>query len=308
MKKLWLLAAVVLLCGVMLAVGVSAAWSGTAADGFAGGTGTADDPYQIATAEQLAYLAESVNSGTTYEKQYIQLTEDIVLNDTTAENWTSTAKPWKPIGNYTNDSPFMGTFDGDGYTISGLYIYALDSTTWQNHLGLFGYTCNAEIKNVNIANADITGVDSVGALVGYAYYYINNTDAAYLITECTVKDSRIVGQIYVGGLIGRIDKTEYIGTGTLSVTSCNNINSTVVGTSRTGGIAGDSSSSTYFTECTNSGDISASDSYAGGIIGSCSSSVSFTGCMNHGSVTVSHSYSHSYAGGIAGWCYSCDTF
>ncbi|MBR4721343.1 MAG: hypothetical protein IK057_06235, partial [Clostridia bacterium] len=55
-------------------------WDGSIADGFESGTGTESDPYIIKTASQLAYLAQSVNSGTTYEGQYIKLANDIVLN------------------------------------------------------------------------------------------------------------------------------------------------------------------------------------------------------------------------------------
>ena len=66
-RKLWLIAAAAMICAVMFAVGVSAA-DYTAADGFAGGMGTEADPYQIATAEQLAYLAESVKFVSTSPK------------------------------------------------------------------------------------------------------------------------------------------------------------------------------------------------------------------------------------------------
>lgn len=48
-------------------------WDGTTADGFAGGTGTQEDPYQIATAEQLAGLAQDVNEGNAYTDVYFLL-------------------------------------------------------------------------------------------------------------------------------------------------------------------------------------------------------------------------------------------
>ena len=66
-------------------------WDGSIAESFAGGKGTKDDPYQIATGSQLAYLGESMKSGTYGEKfqdTYFELTEDIDLG----------GKEWTPIG------------------------------------------------------------------------------------------------------------------------------------------------------------------------------------------------------------------
>ena len=56
-------------------------WNGTVATAFAGGTGTSADPYQIRTAEQLAYLAQQVNGGNAYSGTYFKLMEYIILND-----------------------------------------------------------------------------------------------------------------------------------------------------------------------------------------------------------------------------------
>ena len=66
-------------------------WDGSVADGFAGGSGTEEDPYIIMTAEQLAYFAQSVNSGDRYYDTYIRMDSDIQLNDTTDwEYWGQT--------------------------------------------------------------------------------------------------------------------------------------------------------------------------------------------------------------------------
>ena len=66
-------------------------WDGSVAESFAGGKGTKDDPYQIATGSQLAYFAERVNAGEYGEKYadtYFELTSDIDLG----------GKEWDPIG------------------------------------------------------------------------------------------------------------------------------------------------------------------------------------------------------------------
>ena len=61
----------------------SAIWDGSIAAGFAGGSGTEDDPYLISNGSELAYLAQQVNSGNSYENVHFKLTNDIYLNDTT---------------------------------------------------------------------------------------------------------------------------------------------------------------------------------------------------------------------------------
>ena len=92
-KKIASLALVLALCLTFSPVMASAedtanVWDGSVAAEFAGGTGTAEDPYQIATGSQLAYLASQVNSGTDYEDTYFILTADIDLNNI----------EWTPIG------------------------------------------------------------------------------------------------------------------------------------------------------------------------------------------------------------------
>ena len=69
----------------------SAIWDGSIAAGFAGGSGTEDDPYLISNGSELAYLAQQVNSGNRYENVHFKLTNDIYLNDTTDwELWGTT--------------------------------------------------------------------------------------------------------------------------------------------------------------------------------------------------------------------------
>ena len=74
-------------------------WDGSVASAFAGGTGTAENPYQIATGAQLAYLASSVNNGETYAGKNFVLTADIDLNK----------RPWTPIANAFSDALFGGS-------------------------------------------------------------------------------------------------------------------------------------------------------------------------------------------------------
>ena len=136
--------------------------------------------YAISTAEELAALAQTVNSGTdSFKGKTIYLAADINLDD----------RSWTPIGTWYN--AFEGTFDGQGYTISYLNINAptLDS------VGLFGVAQNAVFRNINIDNVSIVGYEMVAALVGCPY------------SGCTISDCNVTGIIditaeyaYAGGI------------------------------------------------------------------------------------------------------------
>ena len=144
---------------------------------FAGGSGTETDPYQVATAEQLNNVRNYL------DKHFIQ-TADIDLG---VEPY-NTGAGWEPIGN--DLSPFTGTFDGKGNTISKLTINR--STT--NYVGLFGFTgVEAEIKNVKLEETNVTGSFYTGGLVGW------NCNG-------TITDSYAIGAVagdyFVGGLVG----------------------------------------------------------------------------------------------------------
>lgn len=127
-------------------------WDGTIATSFAGGTGTESDPYLISTAEQLAYIAQIVNSDSsvnykyakTYGKFY-KLTADLDLSN----------KEWTPIGLYSsvgNSYCFMGTFNGNGHTIKNMSI----TKTNNPYIGLFGYVgSQGKITNFNITSSNI---------------------------------------------------------------------------------------------------------------------------------------------------------
>ena len=164
------------------------------------GSGTAENPYLISTADELFFFAKKVNDGT-YKNVSAKLTADIDLEQ---EDWTS-------IGTSTN--PFTGTFDGNGKTISNI---------WSYERGLFGYTSTgnyvdsgkngrATIKDLTIKGVEVynQSTSAVGGLVGQAG---QNTE----ITNVTVTGYiSIYGYGYVGGLVGQgyvhVDKCNVIG-------------------------------------------------------------------------------------------------
>ena len=106
MKKIITIALIAAMMLTMLVANVSAdAWDGTSVSESLKGEGTAASPYLVESAADLAFLAKSVNEGTTYEGKYITQTADIDLG----------GKAWKAIGDNTNS--FMGIYDGKGHEI-----------------------------------------------------------------------------------------------------------------------------------------------------------------------------------------------
>lgn len=262
---------------VWIAVPVSAraetdVWNGTIASGFAVGTGTENDPYQINTAAELAYFAKSVNDGKWYDGEYIILKNNINLNN----------QEWTPIGNHSNS--FRGNFDGRNHTVTGMQISGeLD------RVGLFGectkHNVNSAIKNITVKDSVICGINFVGAIVGYAKE-IN-------IENCRSIGNTINGKTDVGGICGKIG-----GYSVGKVSQCYN-SSKVTGRGRVGGIAGMGG---IAENCLNTGEImiinKAYQSACGGIFGifdDTTTSATITACVNLGKVSGGESF-----GGIVG--------
>ena len=208
---------VLLCCAVLLSL-----WAGVAAaentpvyiepaEAFAGGSGTADDPFRIETAQQLALLAKVINQNydwehlderDLYKNGYYALTADIALNDTSNfANWETEAPAyvWEPIGirsesNSSSYYDFRGAFDGQGHTISGLYclselLYDREDTAG----GLFGQVMDAQIRNVNITDSMLKAADKqeAGLLVG--------SGTGSVIENCHVSGRVMLDHVHSGG-------------------------------------------------------------------------------------------------------------
>ena len=155
---------------------------------YGGGSGTADDPYQIATAEDLMLLGESTND---YDKHFI-LMADIDLDPNLPGRKIfdkAVIAPHKYVDGFwpPQGTPFTGTFDGNGNTISHLTING------ESYLGLFGRLTGAEVRNLGIIDVNISGSGKyIGGLVGS-----NGGDLTVCYSVGTVS-----GGGYVGGLTG----------------------------------------------------------------------------------------------------------
>ena len=222
-KRIGSLLLILALCFTLLPTAVMAeksvdAWDGSVAESFAGGTGTEEDPYQIANGAQLAYLAQFVNSDSNNDcaGECFVLTADIDL----ANN------DWTPIGNsfadVLFDGPdyrlFAGNLDGKGHTISNISIGTESTPLESDVFGLFGAT-EGKISNLNLDTVSIHGVAKItsgyvigpaGGLVGYSAGSIENCHVTGLTMDMNAQDGGIAGAYWIGGLVGALDGTQLI--------------------------------------------------------------------------------------------------
>ena len=129
--------------------------------------------YSFSSAEQLAGLSELVSGETTFKGVTFTLESDLDLYcEDTTESADGDPLTFRPIGDYSKNGTFEGTFDGNGHTISNLYQNGWDlGYEWGSYgsYGLFGSVNNATIKNLSIKGAEsyIEGGD-VGGICGSA--------------------------------------------------------------------------------------------------------------------------------------------
>ena len=158
---------------------------------FAGGTGTAEDPYQIATAEHLNNVRQYLG-----ENKYFELTKDIDLEVylSTGGAEYNDGKGWRPIGE--TGSEFIGTLNGNGFTISNLIINRPE----EDYVGLFGYVgSNAGINKVTLLDVKVIGGNYLGSLVGYnSSSSITDSNATGAVTGAKSASNDKA----VGGLVG----------------------------------------------------------------------------------------------------------
>ena len=234
------------------------------------GDGKVGNPYIITKAEELAWFRDQVNSG-----QYsicAKIADNVEVIDMSTvchaadKSQNLEEKSWVPIGN-RNIIKYRGTFDGNGKTITNLYINA--SQTSQNNMGLFGYTYQSTIKNLTFENVNVTNTQSnTGILVGKAGY------GSTLQNIKISKTCQIKGGNYTGGIAGELDGNAY---------NCVNY-TTVQGIKSVGGLFGRySRKGNSITACANYGNVTASSDMVGGLVGYYSSGT-IQDCANYGDV------------------------
>jgi hypothetical protein len=249
----------------------------TATAKYSGGSGTAQDPYQIATAADLILLGDSPED---YGKHFV-LTADIDLDPNLPGRKVFDRAVIAPDTDAAKADfqgvPFSGVFDGNGHIIAKFSCVAKK----QDYIGLFAYVSqNAQIKNVGLTGLQIQAdwQDCVGTLVAY------NEGA---VTDCRVEGGSVKGWDWVGGLVGS--------NGSAGTVASSYSTATVTGDDHVGGLVGE-----------NRGGVAYSYSigrvtgrmYVGGLVGD-----------NGGIVTQSYSTgavvsTSMYVGGLVGYHYS----
>ena len=310
-----------ILCLTLLPTAALAAESPTGITG----DGTEDSPYQISTAEQLYAFAQWYNESAenlleNNTNTYAELTSNIDLNPNfifTKDGCTGEGTPqeWKPIGlissNFSSQLPYLGEFDGNGHTISGLYIN--ESSTTEMAGGLFGYLAGY-IHDVNLENSYINSKSAcTGSFAGILEGKIENCTA-----KATVYSDANANELNgTGGIVGNLNGT------TSEVLGCT-FSGHVEAKSNPymGGIVGENMYG-YIADCTNNGTVTSSKwDKVGGIVGNNqipdSSNEPVEGksavierCVNNGAISGPNDNSGDYVGGIVGissWSWEGDYF
>lgn len=268
------------------AVQASAIPADAVSPAYSGGTGQADDPYQIATAADLNALREAANTtGKTLTGYYYKMTADIDMAGTL---WDS------GIGRSTSTYYFSGNFDGAGHTIKGLNIKSEKKTGEDSYLGLFGYI-NSATTSVIATRPTVKNLTVEGS--------VENADAARSLTQAMHK--------YTGGIVGamsyaavenvtskvNVTASGYVGNMSAKTGASSTSNSAI-----TGGIAGAISgyngedNGSVVRLSNNYGTVKSSSFITGGIVGYTSMYNSILDCENHGAID---NYGF-FAGGVLG--------
>lgn len=264
------------------------------------GSGTEADPYQIGTAQELAWLAYAVNNQMESEGYCAVLTADIDLGYCR----------WPVIGILSSNGQraYTGTFDGQGHTVSGLYITSLGG---RQKLGLFGVAQDAVIENLTVRGSiELTGVKSYDMTAGYIIggllgsgevkdgkgVTIRNCVSQVDISVSFVNDQK-AQRASVSGLVGRLS-----GSGSHEITDCRNEGRVYTsfepgayylggfgGDGGQGGIVGFIDASARLERCVNTGTVYAGRAAGvGGIVGNAGANgvtITLNQCANQGAVS-----------------------
>ena len=269
-----------------------------------GGDGSSESPFLITTAEELQWYANYVNGesgdNVVHTTACAQLVKDIDLSTVCGEgkgNWTPIAK--YDIYGLTSSNKFDGVFDGNGHTISNLYIDQNGSK-----LGLFGCimpttsSTSASVKNLKMANVQIVGDEYCAAVCGYGIGgtfenievlsgSIASYTKAYGIAGCSGNAKNCINRANVTAK--RMTAAGVINNIRDEVSNCSNYGKITAGNGRAGGIATGSNGLTQLINCANYGDIhvtgtvNSTDCAVGGLLGS-PFNIEISNCANFGNI------------------------
>ncbi len=263
--------------------------SGIVASASVEGDGTEESPYLIHSANDLQWMIDQVNNvapqpspideseNSTPQLPYYRLTHDLEIDSEEGATWT-------PIG--TSSSPFVGYFDGGGWTISG------EMHTTTDLVGFFGYNAGAisnlkntaEVKDCRTLMPASIEYSAIGSIAGYSKGKIIHCENSGNVTAPSIFTTT-----YTGGICGYQcrDNDETIAL----ITECKN-SGDVTGVAgdgnATGGIVGRSDGCTFYAlimACENAGSVTTGDKI-GGICGLAEGPTAIVACLNTGDAGV----------------------
>lgn len=258
----WLLTMLMLVAAMLMPTVASAAITPSKPTN---GDGSTSNPYQISTAAQLYWFAGLVNGTLTdgtakNAAACAKLTANITVNSsvlksdgTINSSKVSGFTAWTPIGYYNSTSDYVtytGTFDGNGKTISGLYL----NNQAKSHVGLFGYSCGT-ITDVGIIDSYLHAYEFVGGICG-----LN----AGTVKKCYNKCPIIGTYNAIGGVCG----SNYLGA---TITNCYNTGDITANQYHIGGVCGYNYGT--LSNCYSTGALLKTNGDAGGVCGTNSGSI-----------------------------------
>ena len=272
------------------------------------GSGTQESPYLIAstTDYQQFFTAINTDDDGTYRSAYYELTCDIDVS-TLGSGYQS---PIAPSSTYA----FNGSFDGGGYTISGLAISASS-----NYQALFGYVSQANIENLSVEGT-VSGKQYVAGIVGYA----DRSTLANLVSDVDVTSTDYSNGGGAGGVVAyaracSLHNCANTGDVTAAWTAFTSIASGSF--NEVGGVVGyvyahSSYGTCEVVNCYNKGTVSGTARIVGGVIGEVNTNASsytieVANCYNMGTVAYTGSTGssyRSYTGGIIGYCFMSSSY
>ena len=275
--------------------------------------GTSGDPYIIRTAGELLGLSNLVTGteAVSFENKYVKLDADIVYNHDAPSDLADWAdydvkNTFQPIGD--GNHPFKGTFDGNGHSISGIYV----NHTAGNFTGLFGATgTNAVVKNLTMKNSYIIGAGQTAGIVGRGRGTFQNITCSAVVVggeavggiigmvnedQALVQDCKFIGELKgtrnVGGMIGIAQS--YGGTSPKAEVRNCRVDAAITqaaasGNANAGGMVGCYTSThadgLRLTDCRANIQLSGNRQFVGGLVGHTNQKTVIEGCLVTGTVS-----------------------
>lgn len=263
--------------------------------------------HSVSSAEELQKVFEEIVAGTA-ETDNIILSGDIDLSELVQTR--SAESNWTPIG--TEEHPYKGEFNGNGYTIKNLKLVETEAKEGKAFIGFFGYAKDATIKNVTFENVymNIPCLDidhsqgHIGAVAG-------SLEGTSTIENVTVKgDIKVEATVTANGAsrVAVVAGGNSYGNVTMkNVHVIANEGSYLKANNNVGALAGQLQGKNVFENCSSNIDVTGTKFFAGGIIGLAAGDSQFTNCHTTGDVTVTagregrHNDEYRVGGIAGGW-------